>query len=327
MRRRDFVGFAASAAAAMPWRAFAQQDGRKPIVGLITAFTDSEMQPIADAFRQRMRELGWTDGRNVRLDVLTSNGDYDKLAADAGRLVAARADIIVAMGTPSVTATRKHTLTTPVVFTQVADPVGQHLIASLARPGGNLTGLTNFEFSFGGKWIELVQQLDPRVSHLTVIANPANNNTTEFARSIRAAGVSVKVGVEIAWVHNAAEIREAIERCSGQSAGGLVIFPDSLAVVNRTLIIELAAQFRLPAVYPFRIFVQSGGLVSYGTDFKAIYRQAAEYTDKILKGAKPADMPVQAPTKFELVLNVRTAKALGLTIPVPLQIAADELMD
>jgi len=151
MRRRDFVGFAASAAAAMPWRAFAQQDGRKPIVGLITAFTDSEMQPIADAFRQRMRELGWTDGRNVRLDVLTSNGDYDKLAADAGRLVAARADIIVAMGTPSVTATRKHTLTTPVVFTQVADPVGQHLIASLARPGGNLTGLTNFEFSFGGK--------------------------------------------------------------------------------------------------------------------------------------------------------------------------------
>jgi putative tryptophan/tyrosine transport system substrate-binding protein len=326
MRRRDFIGFAAGTLAAMPWYVFAQS-GAKPIVGLITGFTDSEMRPIAEAFRERMRELGWVEGRNVTFDIRATGGDYEKLDAEAGELIALPADVIVGMGTPSVTATRKHTKTTPVVFTQVADPVGQHFIESLARPGGNLTGLTNFEFSFGGKWIELLQQIDPAISHLTAIANPANNNTAEFAKSIRAAGDSVKIAVDIGWVHNPADIEKAIELCSKQPGGGLVIFPDGLAIINRGLIVELAARHRLPAVYPFRMFAQAGGLISYGTDFKAIYRQAAEYTDKILKGAKPGELPVQAPTKFELVLNLKTAKTLGLTVPPRLQIAADELIE
>lgn len=326
MRRRDFIGLAGSALAVVPLRAFAEQDGKK-LVGLITGFTEVETVPLAEAFRERMRELGWIDGRNIVFAMRATNGDYEQLAAEAGRLVAAPADVIVALGTPSVSATLRHTRKTPVVFVQVADPVGQRLIDSLAHPGGNLTGLTNFEFSFGGKWVELLRQLDPKISHLTVIANPANNNTAEFVKSVSAVGESVKIGIDIAWVHNAADITEAIALCGKQPGGGLLIFPDSLAINNRALIVDLAARHRLPAVYPFRIFAQSGGLISYGTDFKAVFRQAAEYTDKILKGASPASLPVQAPTKYELVVNARTAKALGITIPVPLQIAADELIE
>jgi putative ABC transport system substrate-binding protein len=172
-----------------------------------------------------------------------------------------------------------------------------------------------------------LRQLDPKISHLTLIANPANNNTAEFVKSVSAVGESVKIGIDIAWVHNAADITEAIALCGKQPGGGLLIFPDSLAINNRDLIVELAARHRLPAVYPFRIFAKSGGLISYGTDFKAVFRQAADYTDKILKGASPASLPVQAPTKYELVVNARTAKALGITIPVQLQIAADELIE
>jgi putative ABC transport system substrate-binding protein len=183
------------------------------------------------------------------------------------------------------------------------------------------------EVAVGGKWIELLRQLDPTVSHVTLITNPANENTAQFVKVIGVAGDSMKVAVRVASVRGATDIQEAIELCSKQPRGGLIIFPDSLPVVYRELIIELAARHRLPAVYPFRIFPQNGGLLSYGTDFKAVYRQAAEYVDKILKGTTPADLPVEAPTKLELVLNVKTAKALGLTIPVSLQIAADELIE
>jgi putative ABC transport system substrate-binding protein len=327
MRRREFIGFLGGVVAAAPFAALAQQDSKKALVGLITGFSEQEMLPIAAAFRARMKELGWIEGQNVSFDVRAANGDYAKLDAEAGKLVAAPADVIVAMGTPGLTATRRHTQKTPVVFTQVADPVGQRLIDSLARPGGNATGLTNFEFAVGGKWIELLRQLDPTVSHVTLITNPANENTAQFVKVIGVAGDSMKVAVRVASVRGATDIQEAIELCSKQPRGGLIIFPDSLPVVHRELIIELAARHRLPAVYPFRIFPQNGGLLSYGTDFKAVYRQAAEYVDKILKGTSPADLPVEAPTKLELVLNVKTAKALDLTIPVSLQIAADELIE
>lgn len=326
MRRREFISLLGSAAA-WPAVAIAQQGGKKPLVGLITALSEKEMLPIAEAFRARIKELGWLEGQNIVVDVRTTGGDYAKLDAEAGKLVAASADVIVAMGTPGLTATRQHTRTTPVVFTQVADPVGQRFIDSLARPGGNATGLTNFEFALGGKWIELLKQIDPAISHVTLITNPSNENTTQFVKAITAAADRMKVAVRVASVRSAADIQDAIETGSKQPGGGLIIFPDGLPVVHRGLIVELAARYRLPAVYPFRLFPENGGLLSYGTDFKAIYRQAAGYVDKILKGTKPADLPVEAPTKLELVLNLKTAKALGLTIPTSLQIAADELIE
>lgn len=326
MKRREFIILLGSAAA-WPAVAIAQQDRKKPLVGLITGLSEKEMLPIAEAFRARIKELGWLEGQNIVVDVRATGGDYAKLDAEAGKLVAASADVIVAMGTPGLTATRQYTRTTPVVFTQVADPVGQRFIDSLAHPGGNATGLTNFEFAFGGKWIELLKQIDPTISHVTLITNPANENTTQFVKVITAAGDKMKVAIRVASVRSAPDIQDAIETGSKQPGGGLIIFPDGLPVVHRGLIVGLAARYRLPAVYPFRLFPEVGGLLSYGTDFKAIYRQAAEYVDKILKGTKPADLPVEAPTKLELVLNLKTAKALGLTIPPSLQIAADELID
>jgi len=326
MRRRDFIAALGAGVVAWPSLAAAEQRDHKRLVGLITGFSETEMLPLATAFRARMRELGWTEDRDVIIEVRTANGDYEKLDAEAGRLVAASADVIVAMGTPGLTATRRYTRTTPVVFTQVADPVGQRLIDSLGHPGGNATGLTNFEFSFGGKWVELLHELYPMVSHLTLITNPANENTTQFVRVIAAAADARKTPVRVASVRGPADIQDAIETCSKQPRGALIIFPDSLAIVHRALIIELAGNYKLPAVYPFRIFAEAGGLLSYGTSFKAIYHRAAEYVDKILKGASPADLPVEAPTEFEMVINLKTAKELGLTVSPALQVAADEII-
>jgi putative ABC transport system substrate-binding protein len=294
MQRREFVALLGSAVA-WPVRATAQQSNKKRLVGLITGFNEKEMLPLAAAFGTRMQELGWIEGQNLIIDVRAANGDYAKLDAEAGKLVAASADVIVANGTPGLTATRRHTRTMPVVFTNVSDPVGQRFIDSLARPGGNATGLTNFEFAFGGKWIELLRELDPKIAHVTLITNPANENTSQFVKAIAAAADTMKVAVRVSSVRDATDIKDAIEFCSKQPAGSLIIFPDSLPIIHRELIVELASRYRLPAVYPFRIFTEIGGLLSYGTDFKAVYRRAAEYTDKILRGTSPADLPVEAP--------------------------------
>ena len=223
-------------------------------------------------------------------------------------------------------AAKKSTKTIPVVFTQVADPVGQRLIDSLARPGGNATGLTNFEFGFGAKWVELLAELVPEISHVTLITNPANENTAQFVKVITAAGDTKKIAVRVASVRDGADIQDAIENCSKKPGGGLIIFPDSLLINHREPIVELAARYRLPAVYPFRIFPEVGGLLSYGPNFKAIFRRTAAYVDKILRGARPADLPVEAPTELEFVINLKTAQALGLTVSPRLQIAANELI-
>ena len=326
MRRREVISLLGSAAVALPVAALAQSGKKKKLIGLIAGFSDKEMLPLFEAFRTRMQELGWIESQDIILDVRSTSGDYAKLDAEASSLVSASADVIVANGTPGLTATRRHTRTTPVVFTNVADPVGQRLIDSMARPGGNATGLTNFEFAFGGKWIELLREVDPKISHVTLITNPANETASQFVRIITAAGDSMKVAVRVAAVRDAADIQDAIELCSKRPGGGLIIFPDSLPIVHRELIIGLAAVHRLPAVYPFRMFPDSGGLLSYGTDFKAIYRRAAEYVDRILRGTKPADLPVEAPTKLELVINMKTAKALGLSVPPSLQVTADDVI-
>jgi len=287
---------------------------------------DEVAQRRLATFRKRMQELGWIEGQNIVFDVRTTSGDYEKLDTEAGSLVSASADLIVAQGTPGLAAARKYTKTIPVVFTQVSDPVGQRLIDSLAHPGGNITGLANFEFTSGGKWIELLPELDSKISHVTLITNPANENTAQYVKAITAAGDTKKVAVRVASVRDAADIQDAIENCSKNSGGGLIIFPDGLLLNHRELIVELAARYRLPAVYPFRVFPEVGGLLSYGPSFLDIFRRAADYVDKILKGTRPADLPVETPTKFELVINLKTAQALDLTISPRLQIAADELI-
>jgi putative tryptophan/tyrosine transport system substrate-binding protein len=293
---------------------------------LIAAFNDKEMMPLVAAFRARMQELGWIEGQNIVFDVRATSGDYAKLDAEAGSLVSASADVIVAQGTPGLVAAKKSTKTIPVVFTQVADPVGQRLIDSLARPGGNATGLTNFEFAFGAKWLEFLTELVPTISQVTLITNPANENTAQFVKVITAAADPKKIAIRVASVRDGADIQDAVENSSKKPGGGLIIFPDGLLINHRELTVELAARYRLPAVYPFRIFPEVGGLLSYGPNFKAIFRRTAEYVDKILRGARPADLPVEAPTELEFVINLKTAQALGLTISPRLQIAANELI-
>ena len=325
MRRRQFIVLLGGAAV-WPAAAIAQQNNRKRLIGFIAGFNDKEMMPLFTAFHARLQELGWVEGQNVSFDIRTASGDYTKLDTEAGSLVSVSADVIVAVGTPALIAIRQYTKTIPVVFTQVSDPVGQRLIDSLARPGGNITGLANFEFVSGSKWIELLPELDSRISHVTLITNPANENTAQFVKAITAAGDTKKVAVRVASVRDAADIQDAIENSSKRPRGGLIIFPDSLLINHRELIVELAARYRLPAVYPFRIFSEVGGLLSYGPNFPAIFRRTAEYVDKILKGTKPADLPVEAPSKLELVINLKTAQALDLKISPRLQIAADELI-
>jgi len=326
MRRRAFFSLLGGAIT-IPFAARTQQGDRKRLVGLITAFSETDMRPVSAAFRERMRELGWIDGQNVTIEVRTTGGDYAKLNSDAGALVAEQADVIVAMGTPGLAATKQHTSTIPVVFTLVADPVGQRFSESLSRPGGNLTGLTKFEFTIGGKWLELLRDLDPGIVRVALITNPANANTAQFVRVIAAAAKSLGVETQTVSVRNAAEIEEAIESAGNQPKSGLIVLPDGLAVVHHELIIKLAARFRLPAVYPFRIFPANGGLVSYGLDYPDVHRHAADYVDAILRGKKPGDLPIQAPNKFELVVNLKAAKAIGLAVPPGLLVGADEVIE
>ena len=327
MRRREFIALL-SVAATAPLPVFAQtQPGRMRLVGLVTGFTEAEMRPIAAGFRERMRELGWIDGRDITIDVRAADGSARQIDDGARALVRSGADVIVAMGTPSLTAIKRHSHSVPVVFTMVADPVGQGLIANLSRPGGNATGLTNFEFGIGGKWLELLRQVDPRMSRVTLIVNPTNPSNVRFVQPAIDAGKSIGLEVTASAVQSVQDIERAIVAAASKPGGGLIIFPDSLAVVHHAMIVKLTAQHRLPAAYPFRVFTANGGLMSYGLDYVAIYRQAANYVDRILRGANPADLPVEAPNKFELIVNLKTAKALGLTVPASLLVAADEVIE
>jgi putative ABC transport system substrate-binding protein len=325
VKRRRFITLLGGAAA-WPAAAVAQQNNKK-LIGFITGFNDKETMPQFATFRARLRELGWIESQNIAFDIRTASGDYAKLETEAGSLVAASPNVIVTMGTPALTAARQHTRTIPIVFSQVSDPVGQRLIDSLARPGGNITGLANFEFASGSKWIELLPELDSRISHVTLVTNPANENTAQFVKAIAAAGSTKKLAVRVASVRDVTDIQDAIENTSKRSGGGLIIFPDSLLINNRELIVELAARHQLPAVYPFRIFPEIGGLSSYGPNFSAILRRTAEYVDRILKGTRPADLPVEQPTILELVINLKAAKAIRLEVPPTLLARADEVIE
>jgi putative ABC transport system substrate-binding protein len=327
MQRRKFITLIGGAAAAWPLAARAQQTQSVRRIGMLLAFTEDVERPNILAFRQKLKDLGWIEGHDLTIDVRFAHGNYEQMAADAGLFVNANVDIIFAQGTPGLLSVRKHTTITPVVFVLVADPVGQGLIANLAHPGSHATGFTNFEFSIGGKWLDIIRELDSRLNHITTIANPGNPTARHFAEFIEATGRTNAIEVTTANVHNAPEIEAAISKCAEKANGGLIILPDSLPVVHGDLIMGLATRHRLPSVYPFGVFARRGGLISYGIDFPNLYGQAAVYVDRILRGAKPADLPVQAPNKFELIINLSTAKALGLTVPLSLLARTDEVIE
>ena len=314
MKRRDFITLLGGAAA-WPFTARAQQTERLRRIAMLTGRTeDVESLGWVEAMRQQLKELGWSDGRNVRIE-LRAGGDVERWQTDAGELVASAPDVIVVVGNPGVAALRRETRTVPIVFVQVGDPVGSGFVASLARPGGNVTGFMHFEPAMGGKWLEVLKEITPAMTRALVLLLPEATANVEFVRAAQAAGPIYKVAVSSAGVHNAGDIERAVTAFAGEPNSGLIVLPNPISGTHSPLIAELATRHRLPTIGAFRYIAASGGLLSYGLDYPEIYRQAAVYVDRILRGAKPADLPVQAPTKLELVINLKTARALGLTVP------------
>jgi putative ABC transport system substrate-binding protein len=329
MRRRDFIALLGGAAATWPLAARAQQRARMRRVGIFIdlAADDPESPHRIVAFTQRLAELGWSEGRNVSFEFRFGAGSAARFRSAAAELVALAPDVILAHGGPMTELLQQATRTTPIVFVNASDPVAAGYVESLARPGGNITGFSQREFGFAAKWLELLKQIAPNVTRAAVIRDPSLVSTGGMVGAIQA--VAPSLGVESTPVDS--RDPEAMERgITGFARGandGLLTTPSPSAIVHRETIIGLAARHRLPAVYPYRFFVTSGGLSSYGNDVVDLYRQAASYVDRILKGEKPADLPVQYPTKYELVFNMKTAKALGLQIPDIVRLRADELIE
>jgi putative tryptophan/tyrosine transport system substrate-binding protein len=327
--RRQFLA-TLGGAVAWPLAARAQQADRVRRIGaLIGAPTadNPDAQANIGAFLQVLQQLGWTDGRNVRIDIRWGAGNADEIRKYAAELAALAPDVIFASGTASVGPMLQATRTVPIVFANVADPVGAGFVDSLARPGGNASGFIQFEYSLSGKWLELLKQIAPGVTRAAVLRDPAITSGIGQFAVIQSVAPSVGVEVSAINVRNAGEIERAVTAFARSSNGGLIVTASALAVLHRQLIIALAARHKLPAVYYRRYFVTSGGLISYGYDVVEQFRGAAGYVDRILKGATPADLPVQAPTKYELVINLKTAKALGLEVPPTLLARADEVIE
>lgn len=295
-------------------------------IGILSGTAASDPEPIS-LFVRRLQELGWTDGKNLRIDYRWAAGDVNRLLPYAAELVGMAPDIIFVQSNPGLAAVRQATRIVPTVFVQVADPVGSGFVESLARPGGNITGFANFEASMGGKWLETLKEIAPQVKRALILMHPETAANVGFLRVAEAAAPSLGVKITAAGVHDAAEIERAMVAFGGAANGGLVAMPHTVTVVNNELIIRLASRYRLPAIYAFAYFAKNGGLLSYGVDAGDLYKRAADYVDRILKGAKPGDLPVQAPNKFELVINSKAAKALGLAIPRSLLMRADEVIE
>jgi putative tryptophan/tyrosine transport system substrate-binding protein len=328
MRRRDFITLLGGAAAAWPLAAHAQQPDRIRRIGAFAGIEDdAEGQARFAAFLQGLRQLGWTDGRNVRIDYRWGGGDADNIRKHAAELAALAPDVILAAGAAVVGPLLQATRTVPIVFVVVPDPVGAGFVESLARPGGNATGLISFEYSISAKWLELLKQIAPGVTRAAVLRDPAISTGIGQFGAIQAVAPSLGMEVIPVNVRDAGEIERAIAAFARPSNGGLIVTGSALVVVHRDLIITLAARHKLPAVFYERNFVAGGGLISYGPDYLDEFRRAAGYVDRILKGEKPADLPVQAPTKYKLVINLKTAKTLGLTMPPTLLATADEVIE
>jgi putative tryptophan/tyrosine transport system substrate-binding protein len=328
VRRREFITLFGGAAA-WPLAARAQQPQRMRRMGVLTGVGEDDLETQARnaALLQGLSQLGWTDGDNLQIDIRWGGGDAERIRKSAAELAALAPDVIFATGSASVAAMLQVTRTVPIVFAIVPDPVGSGFVNSLSRPGGNATGFMQFEYSLSGKWLELLKQIAPGVTRAAVLWDPAI--TAGIGQFAVIQSVAPSVGVEVSPVNlrDASEIERAVARFAQSSNGGLILTASALSAVHRNLIIALALRLKLPAVYFHRSFVIDGGLISYGANFIDQYRQAASYVDRILKGEKPADLPVQAPTKYELVINLKTAKAMGLDVPTTVLARADEVIE
>ena len=328
--RREFISLLGGVAAAWPLAARAQQKERMRRIGWLATVTDRDLlgQMQVSTFRQVMTTLGWREGGNFLLDYRGTAGDDGKTRALATELVGSAPDVLIPTGTQITAALQKLTRSIPIVFVNVADPIASHFVSSFARPGGNITGFTTWGgYSIGGKWFDVLRQIAPRTQHVTVLINPNNPTWVGHWQTIEAIASSTQTEVTPIRVVQNVEIEPAVKSAGHQPGGGLIVLPSGLMSANRELIAGLALRHSVPTIYPYSYFAWSGGLISYGTDALDLYRRAAVYVDRILKGENPANLPVQAPTKFELVINLKTAKVLGLAVPPTLLARADELIE
>ena len=328
MRRREFISILGGAAAAWPVAAGAQQSERMRRIGVLMGVADGPLGRVyVTALLDELRKLGWTDGRNISLNIRWAAGSADQTRVFAKELVDGGPDVIVGQNTPMVAALLRETSTLPIVFVNVADPVGNGFLTNYSRPGGNVTGFTGFEPSMAGKWLELLKEIAPHVTRGALIFHPESSSGFAFLRPAEIAAATLGMKVIAAPVHDTSEIEHTLDGLAREPNGGLIVLPDNFTAIHRALIISLSARYRIPATYPFRYIPAEGGLISYGVDVADLHRRSAAYVDRILRGEKPSELPVQGPTKFLLVVNLKTANALGLDVPWILQQRADEVIE
>jgi putative ABC transport system substrate-binding protein len=329
MRRREFITLVGGAVGAWPFASRAQQQeksARRIGVLLSSDESDPEAEAQITAFEDGLRKLGWDKNRNIAIDYRWAGADQRLVRTYAAELVGSAPNLLFVAGVPPLVAAQEQTRSIPIVFVQVSDPVKLGFVTNLARPGGNITGFVHFEHSIGGKWLELLRDIAPGTSRVAIAFDPENSAMSAYLEAIKSAAPSFGMQPSPSGVRNAAEIDRTIEIFAQQPNGALVVLPNAVTIQNRDLIIALTAQRRLPAIYPYPLFASGGGLMSYGVDLTDLYRRCASYVDRILKGEKPGDLPVQNPTKYLLIINLKAAKALGLTIPPTLFARADEVI-
>jgi ABC-type uncharacterized transport system substrate-binding protein len=329
MRRREFMALLGGAAA-WPLAARAQQPERMRRIGVLMSYaeSDGEGQALVAEFQKGLQKLGWAEGRNIRFDYRWAALDAELMQRFAKELTALQPDLIFSHNTPTTAAMLQQTRTIPIIFAVVADPVGSRFIESLTRPGGNVTGFINLEPTMAGKWLELLKEIAPRVNRAAFLFNPATTPYRDiYLNPFKAAARSLAVEAIAAPVHDRSELESVVAAQAREPNGGLIAMPDSFLNAHRVEVTSLAARYGLPAVYPYRFFTEVGGLLSYGTDQPDNFRRAAVYADRILRGTKPNELPVQIPFKFDLVINLKTAKALGIEVPIFLQQRADEVIE
>jgi putative ABC transport system substrate-binding protein len=330
LKRREVISLLSGAAAAWALTARAQQSDRMRRMGVLMSYaqTDPEGQRYVAKLLEALEQTGWMQGHNLQIELRWGGGDRDRIQRQAAELVELKPDLIVGQATPAVAALHRTTRTIPIVFVNVSDPIGSGFVESLPRPGGNMTGFSNFESAMGGKWVELLKQIAPHVTRIALMSNPDTSpQARAYLPSIEGAARSLGLALIATPVHDSAAIEGTITAIARDPGGGLILPSDVFTFTHRDLIVRLADQYRVPAVYPFREFAKTGGLMSYGVDLALQFQPAGTYVDRILKGEKPGELPVQGPAKFELMINLKTAKALGLDVPEKLLAFADEVIE
>jgi putative ABC transport system substrate-binding protein len=328
-KRREFICILGTAAALWPFAADAQQSDRVRRIGVLMGFAENDevWQTYLATFKQRLRDFGWSEGRNVRIDVRFSGENNERIRGAAEELIADAPDVLFVSTNPVVTAVMRATPSIPIVFTWVSDSVGSGFVMTLARPGGRMTGFHNFEPAFGGKWLEVLKQIAPGMRRVAVLHVPEIAANVALMHAVETASAALGITVSPAAVREVADIERVLTAFAREPNGGVVVTPSPLTATRRDAIIEVAAHLGLPAIYPFRFYASSGGLVAYGNDQLEQVREAASYVDRILRGANPGELPVQLPTKFQLAINLKTAKALGITVPNSMLLLADDVIE